>query len=53
MVLYSVAWLRTGVFAYSSPEVPPTAHQTLVHHVVTNPAMASRTSDLMTCNMGK
>jgi len=43
----------TGVFAYSSPEVPPTAHQTLIHHVVTNPAMASSTSDLMTCNMGK
>jgi hypothetical protein len=43
----------TGVFAYSTPEVPPTAHQTLIHHVVTNPAMASRTSDLMTCNMGK
>ena len=43
----------TGVFAYSSPEVPPTAHQSLIHHVVTNPAMATRTSDLMTCNMGK
>lgn len=43
----------TGVFAYSSPEVPPTAYQSLIHHVVTNPAMASRTSDLMTCNMGK
>ena len=43
----------SGVFAYSTPEVPPTAHQTLIHHVVTNPAMASSTSDLMTCNMGK
>lgn len=43
----------TGVFAYSSPEVPPTAHQSLIHHVVTNPAMPSPTSNLMTCNMGK
>ena len=43
----------TGVFAYSTPEVPPTAHQTLIHHVVTNPAMPSSTSNLMTCNMGK
>jgi hypothetical protein len=56
----SKAWCCTllpgsgsGVFAYSSPEVPPTAHQTLIHHVVTNPAMASSTSNLMTCNMGK
>ena len=43
----------TGVFAYSTPEVPPTAHQTLIHHVITNPAMTSPTSNLMTCNMGK
>jgi hypothetical protein len=28
-------------------------HQTLIHHVVTNPAMASSTSDLVTWNMGK
>ena len=43
----------TGVFAYSTPEVPPTAHQTLIHHVVANPAMASDTSNLPICNMGK
>jgi hypothetical protein len=43
----------TGVFAYSTPEVPPTAHQTLIHHVITNPAMTSSTSNLMTCNMRK
>jgi hypothetical protein len=43
----------TGVFAYSTPEVPPTAHQTLIHHVITNPAMVSNHSDLMTCNKGQ
>jgi hypothetical protein len=43
----------SGVFAYSTPEVPPTAHQTLINNVVANPAMTSPTSDLMTCNMGK
>jgi hypothetical protein len=56
----SKAWCCTllpgsgsGVFAYSTPEVPPVANQTLIHSVVTTPAMVSRTSDLMTCNMGK
>jgi hypothetical protein len=56
----SKAWCCTllpgngsGVFAYSSPEVPPTAHQSLIHHVVANQAMPSNTSMLMTCNMGK
>src|SRR5574337_121044 len=43
----------TGVFAYSTPEIPPTAHQSLLHVVVTNPAMISSTSDLRTCNGGK
>ena len=44
----------SGVFAYSTPEVPPVANQLLVHHVVTNPAMASRTPppNTTTCNMG-
>ena len=56
----SKAWCCTllpgsgsGVFAYSTPEVPPTAHQTMIYHVVTNPAMASSTSGLPTCNMGR
>ena len=56
----SKAWCCTllpfngqGVFAYSTPEVPPTAHQTLIHSVVTIPAMPSSISNAMTCNMGK
>ena len=56
----SKAWCCTllpgsgaGVFAYSTPEVPPTAHQTLINSVVTIPAEPSSTSNLMTCNMGK
>jgi hypothetical protein len=43
----------TGVFAYSSPEVPPTAHQTLINNVVTIPADPPNTANAMTCNMGK
>jgi hypothetical protein len=56
----SKAWCCTllpgsgaGVFAFSTPEVPPTAHQTLINNVVTNPAMPSDTSNAMTCNMGQ
>jgi hypothetical protein len=56
----SKAWCCTllanngqGVFAYSTPEVPPTAHQTLIHSVVTIPAEPSSMSNAMTCNMGK
>ena len=49
----AVALCLFGVFAYSTPEVPPTAHQTLIHSVVTIPAMTSSTSNAMTCNMGK
>jgi hypothetical protein len=43
----------TGVFAYSTPEVPPTAHQSLLHVVVTNPAMTSVPSGTIICKMGK
>ena len=42
-----------GVFAYSTPEVPPTAHQTLIHSVVTIPADPPNTMNAVTCNMGK
>ena len=58
----SKAWCCTllpgsgsGVFAYSTPEVPPTAHQTMIFHdVVTNSATSpSSTSSLPTCNMGR
>jgi hypothetical protein len=42
-----------GVFAYSSPEVPPTAHQSLFHVVVTNPATTSVSPAVEVCNMGK
>jgi hypothetical protein len=56
----SKAWCCTkliksgaGVFAYSTPEVPPTAHQLFQHVVVTNPAMASVPSGTELCDMGK
>jgi hypothetical protein len=56
----SKAWCCTllanngqGVFAYSTSEVPPTAHETLIHSVVTIPAEPSSMSNAMTCNMGK
>ncbi len=39
--------------AYSTPEVPPTAHQSLIHSVVTLPADPPNTMNAMTCNMGK
>jgi hypothetical protein len=42
-----------GVFAYSTPEVPPTAHQLLTNNVVTVPADPPNTGTAMTCNMGK
>jgi hypothetical protein len=43
----------SGVFAYSTPEVPPTPHQTLIHQVSTIPAEPSTTSNGEICNMGK
>jgi hypothetical protein len=42
-----------GVFAYSSPEVPPTAHQLLSNNVVTMGAVPPNTGNAMTCSMGK
>jgi hypothetical protein len=42
-----------GVFAYSTPEVPPTAHQTLINNVVTVPADPPNTGTAQTCNMGQ
>ena len=41
-----------GVFAYSSPEVPPTAHQLLSNNVVTMGAVPPNTANAMTCSMG-
>jgi hypothetical protein len=43
----------SGVFAYSTPEVPPTPHQTFIHQVSTIPAEPSTTSNGEICNMGK
>jgi hypothetical protein len=59
MTQLSKAWCCTllrgngrGVFAYSTPEIPPTAHQSLIHHVITTPA-TSDAPDVATCSMGQ
>jgi hypothetical protein len=43
-----------GVFAYSTPEVPPVANQLLLHQVPTPPPMVSSSPppNTTTCNMG-